>query len=255
MKPMPRFVSHKTVEGFKIGSITPQALGTHAGNVVPPKMFMGKPCAQKTEYVVVSECGDHTVVLDDDYIEKHHPHLGGYFVQYADGYQSFSPADAFESGYVQTTKRRVMHLTIDDSLDFTVDDMENMLHMFTGVIHGDLVDAANIVVATLDGVRAEFVDVQDSPEVELVSIHLLEDAPFECDADGKRIIRNRSVSICVDGHTQPTAEQFVDIVKAFAPLIDVPEIEVDHPDVLDYSVEAFTEKDTSELLISVTIKD
>ena len=34
------------------------------------------------------------------YVAKHDPQAGGYFVVYRDGYQSRSPADAFESGYV-----------------------------------------------------------------------------------------------------------------------------------------------------------
>ena len=39
------------------------------------------------------------VILDRAYMEKHKPQAGGYFVVYEDGYQSFSPAAAFESGY------------------------------------------------------------------------------------------------------------------------------------------------------------
>ena len=31
--------------------------------------------------------------------EKHKPEAGGYYVVYEDGYESFSPAGAFESGY------------------------------------------------------------------------------------------------------------------------------------------------------------
>jgi hypothetical protein len=34
------------------------------------------------------------------WLERHEPKLGGYFVAYADGYTSYSPADAFEGGYV-----------------------------------------------------------------------------------------------------------------------------------------------------------
>jgi hypothetical protein len=34
-----------------------------------------------------------------NYIGRHNPKVGGYFVEYADGYQSWSPAAAFESGY------------------------------------------------------------------------------------------------------------------------------------------------------------
>lgn len=35
------------------------------------------------------------------YIDKHKPSVGGYYVVYADGYTSFSPADAFENGYTR----------------------------------------------------------------------------------------------------------------------------------------------------------
>lgn len=33
------------------------------------------------------------------FIDKHNVKAGGYLVVYSDGYTSFSPADAFESGY------------------------------------------------------------------------------------------------------------------------------------------------------------
>jgi len=32
---------------------------------------------------------------------KHKPEVGGYYVVYADGYKSFSPAQAFEEGYTR----------------------------------------------------------------------------------------------------------------------------------------------------------
>jgi hypothetical protein len=32
---------------------------------------------------------------------KHDPQVGGYFVEYEDGYESFSPAKAFEGGYTR----------------------------------------------------------------------------------------------------------------------------------------------------------
>ena len=34
-----------------------------------------------------------------DWVSKHNPVDGGYWVQYPDGYESFSPAKAFEDGY------------------------------------------------------------------------------------------------------------------------------------------------------------
>lgn len=39
------------------------------------------------------------VPVDLAYLEKHKPQIGGYYVVYEDGYESFSPAEAFEQGY------------------------------------------------------------------------------------------------------------------------------------------------------------
>lgn len=39
--------------------------------------------------------------VDADYVRKHKPVAGGYYVVYEDGYKSFSPAEAFESGYTR----------------------------------------------------------------------------------------------------------------------------------------------------------
>lgn len=45
---------------------------------------------------------DNAVVMVDlDYMHKHRPQAGGYYVEYEDGYKSFSPAKPFESGYSQ----------------------------------------------------------------------------------------------------------------------------------------------------------
>lgn len=43
--------------------------------------------------------GDYSVGVNEEYLEKHGPKLGGYYVKYSDGYESYSPAEAFESGY------------------------------------------------------------------------------------------------------------------------------------------------------------
>jgi hypothetical protein len=39
--------------------------------------------------------------VDAAYVRKHKPEAGGYYVQYKDGYRSFSPATAFEEGYTR----------------------------------------------------------------------------------------------------------------------------------------------------------
>ena len=49
-----------------------------------------------TSKVGTSPTGPHTLAGT-----KHDPQAGGYYVVYADGYQSFSPAQAFEEGYTR----------------------------------------------------------------------------------------------------------------------------------------------------------
>jgi hypothetical protein len=39
--------------------------------------------------------------VDAAYLIKHAPQPGGYYVRYQDGYESWSPAKAFEEGYVE----------------------------------------------------------------------------------------------------------------------------------------------------------
>jgi len=34
-----------------------------------------------------------------EFVQQHKPQVGGYYVVYADGYKSYSPAKAFEEGY------------------------------------------------------------------------------------------------------------------------------------------------------------
>jgi hypothetical protein len=79
---LPLYKCHKQVRAVKIGSITPDTTPTGA-TIVPDDRSFG------------------AFHVDAVYLAKHKPHNGGYFVVYADGYQSFSPAKAFEEGYTR----------------------------------------------------------------------------------------------------------------------------------------------------------
>jgi hypothetical protein len=48
--------------------------------------------------------GAPTLDIGAAWVRKHKPREGGYFVTYEDGYQSFSPASAFEAGYTLVAK-------------------------------------------------------------------------------------------------------------------------------------------------------
>lgn len=80
----PAYRSHKTVQAFKIKSIAQ----TEAHVAIPGGSWKLYP-----------EDGTlHPAHVTHAWYEKHQPAVGGYLVQYADGYQSFSPAKAFEEG-------------------------------------------------------------------------------------------------------------------------------------------------------------
>lgn len=77
---MPRYQSHKKVWALKISAVD------HENENGPATLSF-----EDTRY--------GTREVSPEYFEKHRPQAGGYFVEYDGGYESFSPADAFESGY------------------------------------------------------------------------------------------------------------------------------------------------------------
>lgn len=78
---LPRWKCHKEVQAFKITGIrvVPETLGAKA-------LITGDGLE---------------VQVSGEYMKKHRPQIGGFYVIYDDGYQSFSPAPAFESGYAR----------------------------------------------------------------------------------------------------------------------------------------------------------
>lgn len=76
---MPRYKCHKEVWALKIAGIE---FGTDGSAIIIPE-----------------EDGYAPFNVTNDYMLKHNPHVGGYFVVYKDGYKSFSPENAFEDGY------------------------------------------------------------------------------------------------------------------------------------------------------------
>lgn len=87
---MPRYKSHKTVWALKILMIDPL-----------PNPDPGNSAAMSYgAKITPAEEGYAPFDVDADYVTRRRPEAGGYFVVYEDGYQSFSPAKAFEEGYL-----------------------------------------------------------------------------------------------------------------------------------------------------------
>lgn len=97
---LPQYLSHKLVGALKIGSVQwPKgvAIATDVGAVLVP---------EKAEY--------EPLKVSNVYVSRHNPTAGGYYVQYADGLESFSPAEAFEAGYRPLSG---LALTFSDALN------------------------------------------------------------------------------------------------------------------------------------------
>jgi len=76
---MPKYSCHKEVWALKISDVEATASG-----------------GRRLSFVAE---GYAPIEVDAAYTAKHNPQPGGYYVVYADGYKSWSPAEAFEAGY------------------------------------------------------------------------------------------------------------------------------------------------------------
>ena len=86
---MQKYKCHKEVEAFQVHEVR---RFTRLNDCSDPSE------GEESWVELLGEPGDRAIV-SDVYMSKHTVKLGGYYVRYADGYESFSPADAFEGGY------------------------------------------------------------------------------------------------------------------------------------------------------------
>lgn len=94
---LPCYQCHKQVWAMKIDRIQPVQRPTI--DELQELLETGDNRNLPQAILYSNECG--LVKVSDDYMRKHEPKVGGYYVVYKDGYESFSPADAFEDGYTR----------------------------------------------------------------------------------------------------------------------------------------------------------
>lgn len=82
---MPQYKCHKVVSALKIEAVDWSPSAPNEDSDGSQILTVEEPFAP--------------IRVDYQYVRKHHPEAGGYYVVYQDGYKSFSPAEAFESGY------------------------------------------------------------------------------------------------------------------------------------------------------------
>ena len=84
-KEIPFYLCHKKVQAFKILNLE-------------IRMEKGR---QARHFLVPVKLDLEPVEVTVEWIDKHNPQSGGYYVKYADGYTSYSPAEVFEEGYTK----------------------------------------------------------------------------------------------------------------------------------------------------------
>jgi hypothetical protein len=84
---LPKYKSYKEVWALKIKRI-----------VYNQKLENGYPISAT---ITPEEEGYAPFEVAKEYVRKHEPQAGGYYVVYKDGYESWSPAEAFETGYTR----------------------------------------------------------------------------------------------------------------------------------------------------------
>lgn len=84
---MPKYKCHKEVWALKIKK------------VVKPFDENGRTLDYPSAIIFPENENYSPFEVSPEFVDKHNPQAGGYYVVYKDGYVSFSPAEAFEDGY------------------------------------------------------------------------------------------------------------------------------------------------------------
>lgn len=87
---MPKYKCHKEVWALKIKQIDYDSEAA--------KKDGGRE-TDGSAMITPEEPGYAAFKVTHEYLRKHAPKVGGYYVVYKDGYISYSPADVFEEGY------------------------------------------------------------------------------------------------------------------------------------------------------------
>ena len=102
MTPMPTYVCHKKVWALKIGEVIPAPRPTIEELEAILNEDPNSEAREVPGAIIVPANGMFAPFpVSRDFVMKHSPEAGGYYVQYKDGYTSFSPAEAFEEGYTR----------------------------------------------------------------------------------------------------------------------------------------------------------
>lgn len=102
---LPLYNCHKQVHALKIANIEKKAPTIDELEAILKEDPNRKEVIGAT--ITPAEEGLAPFTVSQEFIMKHRPEVGGYYVVYKDGYTSFSPAQAFEEGYTSADTKIV----------------------------------------------------------------------------------------------------------------------------------------------------
>jgi|GEM_PF-1915963 len=111
---LPRYQCHKIVHALKIRRVG--------------LCSVQEPGEQPKAFIYPEEPGYEPFMVSAEYVRKHNPQPGGYYVVYDDGYESWSPGDAFVKGYTALANQSVEDvgcLALKAARDFIAEELEN----------------------------------------------------------------------------------------------------------------------------------
>lgn len=118
---MPRYKCHKEVWALQI-------------------KLIGVNEADGSGLITPEEAGYAAFKVSKEYMDKHKPQPGGYYVVYKGGYKSFSPAEALEDGYSKMSNVRVgIEIT-----DIHADSLSEMVRYFKKMVQASDIPATEI---------------------------------------------------------------------------------------------------------------
>lgn len=90
---MPKYQCHKQVWALKIADVD-------IVSAFDPE-DRDKPQPITGAFLTPQDAAYAPFTVGAEYVSKHNPQPGGYYVRYEDGYESYSPAETFDSGYTR----------------------------------------------------------------------------------------------------------------------------------------------------------
>ena len=90
MAEMPKYKCHKEVWALQIAAVV-----------------VGEDVKDGSAMLTFVNTHKAPLKVDPEYVRKHNPQAGGYYVVYEGGYKSWSPKDVFRKGYAPTVDRQM----------------------------------------------------------------------------------------------------------------------------------------------------